>query len=184
MSSETFFSLNSFAPANQSLPANTAEQSDAILLYNGINAKVADAEMKKYLDSSTCRRQFLLKHFGINNVECPPGHSCCDICANSCQCLGSYCDMDLYLPVGYSEKEAQERTISDEQLFTLKKELNALKKSVVRESIAALKLACHTKPHIGSEVNSQLTSLPMCGFNSSVGRASHRYRGGHGFESR
>ncbi len=128
------------------------EQSDAILLYNGINAKVADAEMKKYLDSSTCRRQFLLKHFGINNVECPPGHLCCDICANSCQCLGSYCDMDLYLPVGYSEEETQERTISDEQLFTLKKELNALKKSVVRESIAAteqqtaLKLACYTKP--------------------------------------
>ena len=27
----------------------------------------------------------------------------------------------------------------------------------------------------------KLTSLPMCG---SVGRASHRYRGGHGFESR
>ena len=128
------------------------EQSDAILLYNGINAKVADAEMKKYLDSSTCRRQFLLKHFGINNVECPPGHSCCDICANSCQCLGSYCDMDLYLPVGYSEEETQERTISDEQLLTLKKELNALKKSIVREGIAAteqqnaLKLACHTKP--------------------------------------
>ena len=31
-------------------------------------------------------------------------------------------------------------------------------------------------------MNSQLTSLPMCGF--IVGRASHRYRGGHGFESR
>ena len=60
--------------------------------------------------------------------------------------------MDLYLPVGYSEEETQERTISDEQLLTLKKELNAVKKSIVREGIAAteqqnaLKLACHTKP--------------------------------------
>ncbi len=31
-------------------------------------------------------------------------------------------------------------------------------------------------------MNSQLTSLPMCGFNSSVGGASRRYRGGHGFD--
>ena len=29
----------------------------------------------------------------------------------------------------------------------------------------------------------KLTSLSMCGLRSSVGRASHRYRGGHGFES-
>lgn len=42
-------------------------QSDAILLYNGINARAADAEMKKFLDSSTCRRQFLLNHFCIHN---------------------------------------------------------------------------------------------------------------------
>ncbi len=31
-------------------------------------------------------------------------------------------------------------------------------------------------------MNSQLTSLSMCGFNSSVGGASHWYRGGHGFD--
>ena len=39
-------------------------------------------------------------------------------------------------------------------------------------------------PHGRYELN-KLASLPMCGFSrSSVGRASHRYRGGHGFESR
>ncbi|KAL9976976.1 hypothetical protein ACROYT_G014327 [Oculina patagonica] len=102
------------------------KQGDPILLYNGFNGKVTDAEMKINLHSTTCQRQFLLKNFAINNLECPPGHSCCDICANSCQCLGSYCEMDLYLPVGNSEEEAQESTISDEQLLTLKKELNAL----------------------------------------------------------
>ena len=127
------------------------KQSDAILLYNGVNAKAADAEMKKYLESSTCRRQFLLKHFGVRNLECPPGHLCCDICTNSCQCLGGYCDMDLYLPIGNTE-EVQGRTISHEQLLSLKAELNALKKTIVTEGIAAtgqlsaLKLACHTKP--------------------------------------
>ena len=127
------------------------KQSDAILLYNGINAKAADEEMKKYLESCTCRRLFLLKHFGVHNLECPPGHLCCDICTNSCQCLGGYCDMDLYLPIGNTE-EVQGRTILHEQLLSLKAELNSLKKTIVTEGIAAtgqlnaLKLACHTKP--------------------------------------
>ena len=35
------------------------EQSDALLLYNGINARVADADMKSYIKSTTCQRQFL-----------------------------------------------------------------------------------------------------------------------------
>ena len=39
------------------------------------------------------------------------------------------------------------------------------------------------KPHIGSEVNF-IDLAPNVWLHSSVGRASHRYRGGHGFESR
>ncbi|KAL9976975.1 hypothetical protein ACROYT_G014326 [Oculina patagonica] len=117
------------------------KQSDTILLYYGINAKVADAKMKKYLESSTCQRQFYLKHFGINNLECPPGHSCCGICANSCQCLGSYCDMDLYLPlVGYSEEEAQERTISDEKDLACKGSTVAIASGHIGEEYYLLKV--------------------------------------------
>ena len=44
-----------------------------------------------------------------------------------------------------------------------------------------------TKPHIGSERYelNKLTSLrPSVWLHSSLGRESHRYRGGHGFESR
>ena len=40
----------------------------------------------------------------------------------------------------------------------------------------------HFTPHGRYEIN-KLASLPMW-LHSSVGRASHRYRGGHGFESR
>lgn len=60
--------------------------------------------------------------------------------------------MDLYLPIGSTEEEAQVKTITDEQLVSLKQEFNALKKSNVTEGIAAteqqnaLKLQCHTKP--------------------------------------
>ena len=42
----------------------------------------------------------------------------------------------------------------------------------------------HFTPHGRYELN-ELTSLQMCGFIAQlVGRASHWYRGGHGFESR
>ena len=88
--------------------------------------------MKKYLESSSCLRQFLSKYFGVCNLECPLGHLCCDICTNSCQCLGGFCDMDLYLPIGNTE-EAQGRTVSHEQLLSLKTELNALRKTIVTD---------------------------------------------------
>ena len=42
------------------------EQSDALLLYNGLNLKAADSDMKEYVKLSTCRRKFLLKHFGAS----------------------------------------------------------------------------------------------------------------------
>ena len=128
------------------------EQSDALLLYNGITSKVADADMKSYINSTSCRRQFLLKHFGLQNVNCPTGHLCCDICGDSCQCQdGHYCDVDLHLPIETTEEEeTQVRKISSEQFSLLKKELHALKKTFVMESNAAdddgcSKLACHTK---------------------------------------
>ena len=41
------------------------------------------------------------------------------------------------------------------------------------------------KPHIGSEVNTlQIDLAPNVWLHSSVGRPSHRYRGGHGFDFR
>ena len=99
------------------------EQSDALLLYNGITSKVAEADMKSYINSTSCQRQFLLNHFGLKNVNCPAGHLCCDICGDSCQCQdGHYCDVDLHLPIETTEeKETQVRKISSEQFSLLKK---------------------------------------------------------------
>ena len=52
---------------------------------------------------------------------------------------------------------------------------------------SAIPVQCSTnwamKPHIGSEVN-LIDLAPNVWLHSSVGRASHRYRRGHGFESR
>ena len=35
----------------------SGEQSDALLLYNGINVKAADSDMKNYIKATTCRSE-------------------------------------------------------------------------------------------------------------------------------
>ena len=105
------------------------EQSDALLLYNGINVKTADSDMKSYISATTCRRKVLMKHFGVktSHSESPTGHMCCDICAESCQCQGGNCDMDLHLATVEDDIE-QSRVISEEQTSELKQRLDDLRK--------------------------------------------------------
>ena len=44
-------------------------------------------EMKDYLsNTSSCRRQLMLKHFPGAYKSVSPKHNCCDICANICTC--------------------------------------------------------------------------------------------------
>ena len=81
---------------------------------------------------------------------------------------------------------------SSQQIFLFKQlERRSLKK--IRASTgfepvtSAIPVRCSTnwamKPHIGSEVN-LFYLAPNVWLHSSVRRASHRYRRGHGFESR
>ena len=128
----------------------SGEQSDALLLYNGLNLKAADSDMKEYVQSSTCRRKFLLKYFGTSDSQFPSGHICCDICAESCTCQGGHCNMDLHLPILVEDEEEHSRTICNEKLLELKEKLHALKKTLIRDSIAikehnASIIGCPTK---------------------------------------
>ena len=113
------------------------EQSDALLLYNGINVKAADSDMKNYINATTCRRKLLMKHFGVktSRSESPTGHMCCDICAESCRCQGKNCDMDLHLPTVEDDIE-QSREISKQQTSELEQRLDDLRKTIVKDSIA------------------------------------------------
>ena len=78
-----------------------------------------------------------MKHFGVktSHSESPTGHMCCDICAESCHCQGGNCDMDLHLPTVEDDVE-QSRAISKEQTHELKQRLDALRKTIVKDSIA------------------------------------------------
>ena len=78
-----------------------------------------------------------MKHFGVktSHSESPTGHMCCDICAESCQCQGGNCDMDLHLATVEDDIE-QSRVISEEQTSELKQRLDDLRKTIVKDSIA------------------------------------------------
>lgn len=64
--------------------------SHAVLLkYSGsTRSKNITKPMKEYVRNSTvCRRVLLMKPFSEESPKAVIGHSCCDICAESCTCL-------------------------------------------------------------------------------------------------
>lgn len=78
------------------------EQCRAILLYNGVNIRAANNEMKEYVRESdpTCRRTLFFKYFEGSPLCKPSGHNCCDKCAETCKCNNNErCDVNLHLPV-------------------------------------------------------------------------------------
>lgn len=62
------------------------ESSMCILLYNGLLSTHCHDNMKSYISSETCRRSYLFSHFPGAFNSGTSGHSCCDVCAVSCNC--------------------------------------------------------------------------------------------------
>lgn len=113
------------------------ETSVALLLYNGLTFRLADTNMKEYVKSENdCRRKMLMKHFDTalpSNV--PSGHNCCDVCTESCKCLGDSCDQDLHLPCDneslLNETSRNPRQVSDGQRENLICKLKRYQKKLV-----------------------------------------------------
>ena len=124
----------------QLLTGRSGEKSTALLLYNGLSLKVADSNMKEYVKSNSCRRKLLLKHFDTQlPLDLPTGHNCCDICTLSCQCQGSYCNIDLHMPcmseLFLSRTNQQCRKVSEDQRKTLTIKLRLLQKKLVMKAV-------------------------------------------------
>jgi hypothetical protein len=67
------------------------EQSSCVLLFNGILATRCEKEMKDFLHSEECRRNYIMRHFGYE-TECRNiPHVCCDVCASQCDCGNDDC---------------------------------------------------------------------------------------------
>lgn len=61
----------------------------SVLYYNNTdiasNLEHLQDEMRQYVKTTECRREFILKYFGFENDSADP-HKCCDNCLSSCVC--------------------------------------------------------------------------------------------------
>lgn len=118
------------------------QQSYAILLYNGITIRAANEAMKLYIKGISCRRHELLRHFDHISVVGPyssTGHLCCDICRESCSCSDGHCNVQLKIPVGDNNINANEtpnkvREVTDAQKTLLIEKLTSMAKTIATKS--------------------------------------------------
>ena len=65
-------------------------QSHCILLYNGLLKAHCSSQIKELVSNTErCRRHEILKHFPGNHDISVTGCLCCDICAQTCTCIGT-----------------------------------------------------------------------------------------------
>jgi len=84
------------------------------ILYHGILLGHVDGHMKQYINTKTCRRKELLKHFNVSIQEHEVPHLCCDNCALKCKCGLPDCKTVAVFPMkeaGSSEPASVKRSI-------------------------------------------------------------------------
>lgn len=74
----------------------------------GANVKHIKDEVKQYCMLTTCRRNFLCKHFASQTSDLL-SHNCCDICESSCEC-----DNCIITTANKIEESAKKQTVSNQ----------------------------------------------------------------------
>ena len=106
-----------------------------LILYLGRMLSTCSKDMKNYVLSESCRREFINSYFDQATTQTtttkPSGHNCCDICALTCTCKGGACG---YVPVctvtctQSPPERSSVREVSAEQISALQRGLLAYKK--------------------------------------------------------
>jgi len=110
------------------------------LLFKGLMLNHVERDIKEYLRTKECRRKTLLKHFGNDNFTISgPLHTCCDNCAERCNCSSAECS--TYTLFAVTDKKnldssvQKKRKVKDSQKKELKIALVKYHKSLVMELI-------------------------------------------------
>lgn len=61
------------------------QPSKVFLLYNSVQLIHVEKDIKGYLKTQSCRRQFILNFFNAKSTN-KQDHTCCDVCADACNC--------------------------------------------------------------------------------------------------
>lgn len=107
------------------------------IIYQGLLLTHVDKEIRNYLKTNSCRRQYLMRYFGIslNNTEIPePVHACCDKCAEKCSCGASNCKSYCEYPYQLEDTQYSSvnvREVTDDSKKNLEIELIKYHKSIL-----------------------------------------------------
>jgi ATP-dependent DNA helicase RecQ len=125
---------------------------NAFLLYSSLLLRHVDKDMKSYVKTECCRREFLLSFFepARSVVKPSPDHLCCDSCALKCKCGLTNCGVQSCYPVTSSmpnplvirDVSLAEREQLKNKLFSYYKGIvQSLKKSTTQEGKAKVLFA-------------------------------------------
>lgn len=129
------------------------KQSIAYLLYQSLQLIHVEKDIKKYIKTKSCRREFLMSFFDVHHSTKDPLHLCCDNCSLECKCDREDC-IALCYPMASSTIEPpssetqRNRTVSSDQTSLLGCELSKFHKSLLvdlwkRDSSGNLKVFSH-----------------------------------------
>ena len=115
-------------------------QSHCILLYNGLLKAHCSSQMKELVSNTErCRRQEILKYFPGNHDISVTGCLCCDICAQTCTCIGTKggCLKQFVQQIGAEKipyKHCKQRVVTAKEKEVLKTRLVAYRDTLRNES--------------------------------------------------
>ncbi|CAB3982612.1 Hypothetical predicted protein [Paramuricea clavata] len=129
----------------------------AYLVYQGMQLTHVDREMKLYLETSNCRRKFLLQFFDAQLTPKEPLHLCCDNCSHICNCGSENCNILSYpnpVTEASNNKSTKQHKVSPENAEQLRSDLYHFYKSLMsdivkRDASGKLKIFTHPKFVLG-----------------------------------
>ena len=108
-----------------------------VILYLGRMLNFCSKEMRDYVATQTCRRQYINTYFDSSNsatcTQKPVGHTCCDNCALTCKCINEGCNYKTICSVRELQHESMVpvRIVSNQQNESLQRALITYKKKWV-----------------------------------------------------
>lgn len=118
------------------------QASKVFLLYNGLQLIHVDKDIKEYLKTKKCRREFIMSIFNAH-TDHKQDHTCCDICADACTCNDPNCKSFTKYPLVHTSKDkyvpSGSRVVTLEEKTKVKDELISYSKYLLNEFLGKVK---------------------------------------------
>ena len=115
-----------------------------IVVFHGQQLSQCEQPIKEFAKCSSCFRKELYKSLDATVQSVMPLHNCCNNCANSCNCGGDDCDMEL-LPFEITTPSAASEVLASTCNF---RTVSAEDKEILKEAIIEYKNSLSSSTHL------------------------------------